>query len=106
MKPLTPKEVLDNPEIPNYVIEAINDLLRQKYRGKPCVITQQLIVKRIMDKAPEGVTKATLVDNGYMDFEPLYKKFGWDVVYDKPGYCESGSAKFTFSENGLRRDTP
>jgi hypothetical protein len=35
-----------------------------------------------------------------MDFEPFYEKAGWKVVYDKPGYCESYAANFTFTRKG------
>lgn len=36
--------------------------------------------------------------NSWVDFEDLYRKQGWKVVYDKPAYCETYKAYFVLSK--------
>ena len=33
---------------------------------------------------------------GWLDVEGIYRKAGWDVEYDSPGYCEDYPATFKF----------
>lgn len=105
VKPLSPKEVqekqIDN--IPDFIIEAVNELIAQKIGDNDSVnITQSAIMELALKKAPEGTTRQVIYDNNWMDIEPLFRKAGWRVDYDKPAYCETYSANFTFT-NAKRR---
>lgn len=45
-----------------------------------------------------GMKRDELFDKGWMDIEPIYRKSGWRVEYDKPAYNETYPATFTFSK--------
>ena len=50
-------------------------------------------VREIISKAFEKVFK-----NKWLDVEEVYRKAGWKVEYDKPGYCEDYEAYFVFEK--------
>jgi len=102
IKPLTPNEVDDNPDVPEYVIEAVNNLLRQQFRKGSCTFKQKEVVNEIIKLAPEGVTKDELFDKGYMDFEIVFENAGWKVSYDKPAYNETYEPTFTFERKDIK----
>lgn len=99
MKPLTPKELAGSAgtDIPELIIEAVNNLLKKKYRrGQDSVILKQAdIMAEIIRLNPE-LKPATVYENGWMDFEPVFERAGWVVKYDKPAYCETYAATFEF----------
>lgn len=101
VRPITPDEALEKfaDQIPDFVIEAVNELLAKKCRSKTSEIKllQKEVVDNIMQKGaiPEE-EKNSVFDKGYLDFETLYREAGWDVSYDKPGYNESYEAFFVF----------
>lgn len=102
MKPISPDEII--PSIPDFVIEAVNTLLKEKYKhaiGK-AVLLQDDVVEVILsaaDKNGQSLARQTLFDGkGWLDFEHLYEQNGWKVVYDKPSYCETYKATYTFTK--------
>lgn len=102
-KPLTPDEVqtLHHKNIPSEVIEAINELLVLKYR-RPLLdirITQREIIDAAQIKFQSMIKRSTneIFENGWMDFEPVFRNNGWDVSYDRPGWNESYEAFYLFS---------
>ena len=96
-QPLSPEDIDTNMEniIPEYVIAVVNKLIKREYRGNPFTIKQDEIVEEIENTY--GVDRHTLYDNNYLDFESIYRKRGWIVEYDKPGYNESYAARFEFT---------
>lgn len=98
-KVFTPKEVMQNKQesIPDFVIDAFNTLLSEKFNGISASFTQNSVVLRIMSLAPLDIEKETIFSKGWLDIEELYEKGGWNVTYDKPGYNETGDATFYFS---------
>jgi len=99
IKPISPNEIMDNLSdiIPSVVIEAINNLLKSKYRGDDVSIKQNEIMDEIL-RLDESMTSDVLIKNKYLDFESIYRKNGWNVVYDKPSYGEQYAAYFKFSK--------
>lgn len=99
IKPISPNEIMDNLTtiIPSVVIEAVNNLLKLKYRGDDVSIKQKDIIEEIQ-RLDETMTNNVIFKNKYMDFESIYRKNGWNVVYDKPGYSENYDAYFKFSK--------
>jgi hypothetical protein len=101
--PITPQEILaDLPNIiPSFVFEAINKLLKKKFRGDSVTIKQDDIMAEI-GKLQTTYTREEIFDNKWMDFESVYRKNGWLVEYDKPGFNENYDAffKFTPRKNG------
>jgi len=96
IKPLSPNDIMDNigAIIPPVVIQAVNILLAKKFRGDEVTIKQKDIITEI--KKLSNLTSTEIYENKWMDFEEIYRKNGWIVTYDKPAYCESYDATFSF----------
>lgn len=92
-KPITPDETESGKHIPPIVIEAFNELIREG-GGR---VLQKDAVALILVKAAGAVTLEEIFKNGWLDVEGAYRKAGWKVVYDKPAYCETYEANFTFT---------
>lgn len=99
VKPISPNEIIDNLEniIPSVVIQAVNNLLTKEYKGNRAVILQDEIISEII-RLDNSFTSRQIFDNKMLDFEELYRKNGWSVEYDKPGYNENYKAKFIFKK--------
>lgn len=97
IEPIKPSEIVQI--IPEWVIAGANECIQEHYHelAKESHFTQDELVDFILKKAPEDVTRQTLFDNHWLDIEPIYRKVGWKVEYDKPGYCETYDANFTFT---------
>ena len=97
--PITPQEILDDlPNIiPSFVFEAVNKLLKQKFRGSSVTIKQDEILQEI-EKLQKTYTRQEIYGNKWMDFEKVYRDNGWSVEYDKPGYNENYDAFILFSQ--------
>ncbi len=95
--PITPdqakKEKTDL--VPEYVIEAVNVLIIKNLRPSSFTIKQKDIIGEITKTNP-NITSQYLFDNHFLDIEPIFSKYGWDVKYDKPGYSESYDSYFEF----------
>lgn len=99
IKPISPNDIEVNPEniIPPVVIQAVNNLLEKKYRGGSVSILQKEVIEEIV-RLDSSMNDEYLFDNKFLDFEPLYRKSGWSVEYDKPGYNENYEAMFIFKK--------
>lgn len=86
VKPLSPNEVVF--EIPDFVIEAVNTLIRKNYRGSEFTISAKDIIA-------EGTRHGTTDSNKdwykekWMDFEKLFEANGWTVRYESPSRGDS-----------------
>ena len=98
IKPISPKEAssLKRERIPDYVIEAFNEMIAKKATSGTVSFKQKDVVDLILKKAPEGTTSSFLFENHFLDVEPIFIDAGWRVEYDKPGYNESYEPTFTF----------
>ncbi|WP_407306564.1 hypothetical protein [Acinetobacter sp.] len=93
IKPLSPQEAKENLAIPDFVIEAVNDLIKENFNGNGSFnLLQKDIEERISSK-----TQATIVPNWISKVQQIYKSEGWNVEYDAPGYCETYKAYLRFS---------
>ncbi len=104
IKPITPSQVVKakKDSLPDGVIEAFNELIAEKFDGRESSITLNEAIARVAKKT--GFTRDKVCDNGWMDVESIYRKAGWKVEYDQPGYCESGTATYTFSKKRKPND--
>jgi hypothetical protein len=98
IKPITPEEARNEAKsnIPDFVILGINNAIKNNYVKSSFTIRQKDIMTEIMKVAPEHMTSEHIYKNHWMDFEDLYRDYGWKISYDKPGYCESYDATFEF----------
>ncbi len=97
VKPLTPSEVvtLKKALIPDEAIESFNELIAENFLGGYSQFSQKKVVARMVKK---GLSEKDIYANGWLDVEDIYRKAGWKVEYDKPGYNESYEATFSFSK--------
>lgn len=98
VKPLSPKQVQEAQQaiIPDAVITAVNEILTREGASERITFTQDTLIARVLELDP-SLTRQQLFAGHMLDFEPLFRKAGWKVTYDKPGYCESYDAYFEFS---------
>ena len=102
IKPIKPSEVKQ--EIPDWVIQGANECITENYReiDGESHFTQDELIEHVLKHVPcehddtlMGV-RAKLFKNNWLDIEPIYRKEGWIVEYDRPAYNESYPANFTF----------
>lgn len=103
IKPITPAEVQHI--IPDFIIEAVNKLIQEKWDGEEAVIKQDEIMEIVASDDPDDPrpTHDEVYDKRWLDFEPLYRKAGWIVDFEKPAYCETFDAYFTFKKKGRKK---
>ena len=101
IKPISPAEAEANYKILPEVVQAVNELITEKYKGKGSfTLMQNEVINRIMKFCKANKTKMTrekLFDEHHMDFETYFEKEGWKIIYDKPGYNETYEASFKFT---------
>lgn len=103
VKPLSPDEALQKKiiSIPDEIIEAVNEFLIQNAHESSITIKQDEILELALEKfaiTQPNITRELIFKNKWMDFEDSFRKSGWNVLYDKPGYSESYSAYFKFTK--------
>lgn len=84
--------------IPDLVFEIVNELLLTKPRkNNRIIITQDEILDKLTGDEDCGrFSRQAVFDNGWLDFEDIYREVGWKVTYDKPGYNENYKPYFIF----------
>jgi hypothetical protein len=87
--PIGPEEVVSRKieEIPGHVLAIWNQMITDAWNGHSSTIMQKTAIKRL---------GGTGLDMAWLNIEDAYRKVGWEVVYDKPGYNESYEPSFTF----------
>ena len=101
VKPITPKEVVGKKQkaLPDEVIEAFNELIAENWNGSDASFLQKKVIKKIQQKVGAGVVSGQdICDKGWLDVESVFKKAGWNVEYDGPGFNETYAASFTFKK--------
>lgn len=110
IKPFEPKDVLSlvaarKKDLPTAVVTAVNELLVEAFAKKArpeqvntdrIEITQEAVVTRILAHSAGTITRNQIFDDHLLDFETLFKDYGWNVVYHKAHYTESHDSFFTF----------
>jgi len=106
--PITPSEAIEKKQqiVPEFVFEAFNELIARNLSGGYATVKQDDVVALILKKMNSvsvtwegmGEDRARIFDEHWLDIEPLYKKAGWVVKYDSPGYNETYAATFTFKK--------
>lgn len=92
-EPIKPENV--EKKLPDEVIEVFNDLINQYWDGTRACVRQHEAAKLVAERM--NVKVGILFEKKYMDVEDVYRKAGWNVVYDKPGFNESYEPFFVFS---------
>jgi len=97
MEPIRPEEVgaAKAKAVPDAVIDVFNQLIVKHFSGRSAVIRQDEALAAIM--VVMNCDRHSVFTNKWLDVEEAFRAAGWKVKYDKPGYCESYEATFTFS---------
>lgn len=110
IKPIKPDDVgvLAQDLIPDFVIQAVNELIVLNWTGNSAKILQKEILslarkyqeKQFQEKREKnhihGDYTLPKFDWHWLNIESLYESTGWKVKYDKPGYCEIYEPTFEF----------
>lgn len=96
VEPIKPGEIQEvkNSSIPDKVLEVFNQLITDNWNGRSSTFKQEEVVEILVDQ--HEFDKSEIFDKHWLDVEPLFRSQGWIVEYDKPGYCETYAATFTF----------
>lgn len=105
VKPISPSDVVVKKKeiLPDFVIEAFNEVIAKNYSGGSSKFKQEEVITLIMSKMPQDGDisnrsfRHEIFENRWLDVEDIYKKAGWRVVYDKPAYNETYPPTFTFT---------
>ena len=101
MPPIKPSE-LKIRDVPEVVYDCFNNLIQEKFTKDSAVVYQKEIVALMVES---GLIQKDIFSKGWLDIEEAYRKAGWKVEYDKPGYNESGEAFFRFTiQKNTRKD--
>lgn len=98
-KPIRPQDVSEAPapSFPPEVFDAFNSLIREKYRNGEARFTFREAAARVASLLE--ITVSSVYREKYLDVEEAYRKAGWKVVMDKPGYNESYEGFWVFSRS-------
>lgn len=101
--PITPEEVVESKIVilPKEVIVAFNLLIAERWDGYQSVVNQKEVVAAILsqfDEDKKAQIEKDIYSKHWLDVEPIYRKVGWDVEYDKPGYGDTYSAHYLFKK--------
>lgn len=103
-KPITPDEVVAKkldvvrPEI----IEAANELIAKHWNGNYAKFTLDELCQ--LSRKKLKMEKGQQFEDGELDIEPIFRKAGWKVDFDRPGYNETYPATFEFTKRRTRSD--
>lgn len=108
IKPISPREVIGKKKelMPDEVLLAFNEIIAKNFSNGSATVRQCDIVALLVEKLqmnPEyanetsAVLKGRIFNNHWLDVEGIYRKAGWIVSYDKPGFNESYEATFEFA---------
>lgn len=97
-KPIKPSDVVNAKKTatPDEVIDAFNGLIAEKFSSGSATVTVKEAADRIAHAL--GVSREQVFDRGWLDVEDIYRKAGWHVDFDKPGYNEDYEAYYVFSK--------
>lgn len=88
---IQPKQAL---QIPGVVIIAVNKLINENWDGHQAKVWQGDILVQLSRLT--GIDKETVLRNGWLNIEPLYRNVGYEVNYVAPPMGTKGDAYFEF----------
>lgn len=95
--PIRPSDVstVREASMPSIVFETFNKLIAKNFSGSLATVYQGAVIKLLTE---QGLSRSDIFANHWLDVEDSYRKAGWVVEYDKPGYNENYEAYFVFKK--------
>lgn len=93
---ITPAQVTNERVFPDFVLEAFNFCIQKNFSGKCSTVKQNEVIEEIIVRSGRTILRADVFGEGYLNVEGVYRKQGWKVRYDKPGFNESYDAYYEF----------
>jgi len=81
--------------MPDAVITAWNNIIAKNFSNGRACVRQNDIIATLMPHTKDGQS-AQVFAEGWLDIEEIYRAQGWEVVYNKPAYSETGIPTFIF----------
>lgn len=105
-EPIKPKEAKTRriQQVPNAVIEAFNHTITENLRNGYASFLEKDVIPEILKRINQPLCAVYTVDdvykNGWLtDISAVFRKAGWKVFRDRPGYNESYETRWEFTEN-------
>jgi hypothetical protein len=97
VEPIKPNEVSDIRDslIPDEVITVFNELILDRWNGSYAQFTVTDAANMVAKVL--GIESNEIYSRHLLDVEEIFRKVGWVVLYDRPGYNEDYPATFKFS---------
>jgi hypothetical protein len=101
VEPIRPSQVADRKkdQIPDVVIEVFNRQIAEKFDGHEARLVQDEIVDLLVGL---GFSSKDISERHLLDIGDIFRKAGWNVAYDKPGFNETYPACFIFRKSRKR----
>jgi hypothetical protein len=99
VRPISPCYLKDKlPPIPNEVISAFNELIIMNYCKGVARVNREAAIRMIIKKLfPMEMIRDKIFIHGWLNIESYFRKSGWKVSYDRPGYNENYDPVFIFT---------
>ena len=101
--PISPNEVIQSkrPEIPGYVFEIFNSLIKQNWEGKMAIVTKEAVVRNIIavNNNDDLFSRSDIFTNNWLEVDNFYRDKGWCVTYKKPAFTEFYDPFWIFSKD-------
>jgi hypothetical protein len=81
--------------IPSFVFDCFNASIALNFQNGRANVIEHVVWKLIKEKCKENGIEPDL---HFLNIEEAYRANGWKVEYDKPAYCETYDASYTFTE--------
>jgi hypothetical protein len=94
--PLKPSDVTIT--LPDYVIEATNNLIKKYYRGSRFDFTLEELIAEVKKVNP-NVNEEELFERSELDIEKIFNENGWIVRYGSPSIVDDYLEYFEFTPN-------
>ena len=83
VEPVSPREIrANNPKIPDIVILVVNALLQKNYLPEGIIISVNELVDLLVS---DGLLRNDVYEKGWLNFESVFQKQGWTVVFKNEG---------------------
>lgn len=102
-QPFTPRKAREAKLglFPNFVIESFNEIIARKLWANKVSFSEEEILNLISSKS--GCSHAEIKKNGWLNVEPIFRRKGWNIIFDISGYGIQPS--FTFSKRKRSKKT-